>query len=131
VEFLTKKKKSHAATIRIEQAEKKEFIARAVYFRFNSSEIEFTDIPYLHELVEYLRKNESLKLSLEGYSDGIGSYRSNLNISRKRAEKVKEYIVRAGIKEDRITAKGSGYIQEKATDTAQYNRRVDCIIINQ
>lgn len=130
-EFLTAKENIRTATIQIGQAEEKEFAIKPLYFDFNSSEIQTPDILYLHEMIEYLRKNENLKLSIEGYSDGVGSYKANLDISRRRAERVGDYLVKAGISKNRIETKGLGYVKNKTTDTAQFNRRVEPVIISE
>ncbi len=130
IEFLAKNSHITTATVKIEQAEKKEFTSRPVYFSFNSTGIETVDIPYLHEVIDYLRENPNIKLSLTGYSDGTGSYKTNLDISLKRAEKIKEYIVNAGISRDRIDVKGLGYTEEMISGTSQNNRRVEFSIIN-
>ena len=106
----------------------KEFIARPVFFDFNSTNIDTADIPYLHQLLYLLRNNKSVQLDLTGYSDGTGSYKANMDISLKRAEKVKEYLEKYGIEKGRIKARGSGYITSSINDTAQYNRRVEIMI---
>lgn len=129
VEFLTKNNIITATSVKIESSEEKEFSVKPVYFDFNSSEILITDIPYLHQLIEHLRKNEDLQISLEGYSDGIGSYKANFDISLRRAEKIKEYIIKAGIKKNRIRTKGFGYINDNNPGTSQNKRRVETIII--
>jgi len=131
VEFLTGNPKNTTATVKIEPSVEKEFTAEPVYFNFNSSEIKITDIPYIHSLIEYMRNNNSSLLTLDGYSDGVGSYKANLDISLRRAEKIKDYLVKAGIKKNRIKTKGFGYLKENKSDTAQYNRRVESTIINQ
>jgi len=115
--------------VKIEPSEEKEFSVKPVYFNFNSTDLLVTDIPYLHQLIEHLRKNADLQISLEGYSDGIGSYKTNLDISLRRAEKIKEYMVKAGIKKDRIRTKGFGYINDINPGTSQNKRRVETIII--
>lgn len=130
-EFLTANKRIKTLTIKIEPAVKTEFSQQPVYFKFNSSEIRLIDIPYIHSLIEYLRNNKTSRIILEGFSDGIGSYKANLDISRKRAENVKNYIIKAGIKKNRIMTKGLGYQKDKSLDTAQYNRRVDSTIIEE
>jgi len=75
--------------------------------------------------------NKNLVLTLEGYSDGIGSYKANLDISIRRAEKIRDYIIKAGIGKKRIKTKGFGYVKDKENDTLQYNRRVESIIVPQ
>ena len=106
----------------------KKFVPKPVFFDFNSTDIDMADIPYMHQLLDFLRDNEKLKLELNGYSDGIGSHKSNIDISIKRAEKVKEFLVRFGIKQNRIKTKGFGYKKNSAYGTLQSNRRVDIIV---
>ncbi len=131
VEFFAGKSNTHTAEIKIEPSIETEFTPQYIYFNFNSSEIRLNHIPYLHSLIEHLRRNESSLLILEGYSDGIGSYKANIDISLRRAERVKDYLLKSGIKKGRIQTKGSGYRKEKRSDTTQYNRRVESTIINQ
>lgn len=125
VEFLAKTNTIPASVIKIEPSVEKEFVIKPVYFNFNSSEIQITDIPYLQEVIEYMRKNENLQLKLDGFSDGIGSIKANIDVSARRAERIKEYIIKSGINKDRINTKGLGYVEGKETDTLQYNRRVE------
>jgi outer membrane protein OmpA-like peptidoglycan-associated protein len=114
--------------IAIKQKSEKEFKIRPVYFDFISSDIQVTDIPYMHELIEYLRINSSLNLHIDGYADGIGSYHSNRNISLARAEAVREYLVKRGLDKNRIKTAGNGFVKGEALDTSQYNRRVEFTI---
>jgi len=131
VEFLTANDSLSTATIKVETAPENDFIIKPVYYEFNSCKLLLKDIPYIHELINYMRENENVSISIEGYSDGIGSYRSNLDISVKRAEKIRDYLIKEGISKDRIETKGHGYVKNKNHDTSQYNRRVEFIFSNQ
>ncbi len=131
VEFLIKNKKIPYSIIKIEPAARREFTAKPVYFGFNSAEISTSDIPYLQEMIFFLRENEDAEISLEGYADGAGSYKSNLEISSRRTEKIRDFLIKAGIDGDRIKVKGLGFIKKNTSDTAQYNRRVDTEIITE
>jgi outer membrane protein OmpA-like peptidoglycan-associated protein len=119
---------SSTPLITFEQKIEKEFKTRSVYFDFNSADLQVADIPYIQELIEYLRRNSTLNLHIEGYADGIGSYHANRNISLIRAETVKEYLVKRGINKNRIKTAGNGFVKAEPNDTNQYNRRVDFII---
>ncbi len=125
VELFTDNDSITTSTVIIEPAEQKAFTPRPVYFDFNSSSLKISDMPYLHELVELMKNDEGRKLLLSGYADGVGSYNANINISVKRAESVKEYLVKSGINGERITLKGHGFVKGNDSDTAQYHRRVD------
>ena len=105
-----------------------EFRVRPVYFKFNSTSLQIADIPYLHELIDYMRTNDNIKLTIQGYADGAGSLKSNTVISLARAESVKEYLVKRGISKNRINTSGQGFVKMKPLDTSQFNRRAEFII---
>ena len=131
VEFLTKKNSMTTQIVKIEPSQEKDIKPKPVYFNFNSCKIEITDITYLHELINYLRQNNKIRLLLEGYSDSAGTDKSNLDISTRRAEIVKEYLVKAGIDKNRIKTKGLGFVKDKSSGTLQSDRRVDFNLISE
>ncbi len=72
-------------------------------------------------------------MEIEGHTDAIGSDQYNLRLSESRAYAVRDYLVQAGIAQNRIVAtRGFGKIRPVATnDTAegrQMNRRVEIVI---
>lgn len=78
---------------------------------------------------EYLSLDPNLELVLvDAYSDSYGGRWSNLKLSERRAEKVKEYFVKNGIEVSRIEAKGYGekrHISSNETTLGRgKNRRV-------
>jgi outer membrane protein OmpA-like peptidoglycan-associated protein len=73
------------------------------------------------------------QIEIEGHTDSVGSEESNFNLSRGRAESVRDYLVQNGIKSERvIAARGFGETKPVAdNETAagrQVNRRVEIII---
>lgn len=73
------------------------------------------------------------QIEIEGHTDSVGSEIFNLNLSRGRAESVRDYMMQNGIKSDRvIAARGFGESKPVAdNETAagrQVNRRVEIII---
>ncbi len=85
------------------------------------------------ELLKILDKiatlDETTKIKIVGYTDNIGDKASNIELSRARADSVKEFFVRHGISEDRIATDGEGPENPIASnDTEQgrsLNRRVE------
>jgi outer membrane protein OmpA-like peptidoglycan-associated protein len=76
------------------------------------------------------------QIEIEGHTDSVGSDESNLNLSRGRAESVRDYLAQNGIKSERIiAARGFGESKPVAgNETAagrQVNRRVEIIIADQ
>jgi outer membrane protein OmpA-like peptidoglycan-associated protein len=74
----------------------------------------------------------SLSLRLQGYTDNIGSDEHNLQLSRRRADSVRGYLVSQGVPAANVTAAGFGSaspIASNATATGrQQNRRVELLI---
>lgn len=73
------------------------------------------------------------QIEIEGHTDSVGSDESNLNLSRGRAESVRDYMMQNGIKQERvIAARGFGeskpVADNKTTAGRQVNRRVEIII---
>ena len=73
-----------------------------------------------------------LHLSVEGYTDSVGSETFNQKLSEQRANAVRDYLVQQGLDPTSITATGFGESNPVASnDTAdgrQQNRRVEIII---
>jgi outer membrane protein OmpA-like peptidoglycan-associated protein len=73
-----------------------------------------------------------LHLSVEGYTDSVGSDAFNQTLSEQRANAVRDYLVQQGLDPTQITATGFGKADPVASnDTAQgrqQNRRVEIII---
>lgn len=73
-----------------------------------------------------------LHLSVEGYTDSVGSDAFNQTLSEQRAGAVRDYLVQQGLDPSSITATGFGKTDPVASnDTAmgrQQNRRVEIII---
>lgn len=88
----------------------------------------------LNRLVDLLRQNEFLEIYVQGHTDSSGGARANLNLSQKRAESVRQYLIDKGISKKRIHAIGYGETHPKTDNgTAEgrkINRRVDIILVD-
>ena len=62
----------------------------------------------LQEIVQLLKQNAGLKLSIEGHTDNVGNKASNVALSQKRADAVTRWLVAKGIAEKRLKAAGHG-----------------------
>ncbi|MGA7505244.1 MAG: OmpA family protein, partial [Candidatus Sulfotelmatobacter sp.] len=73
-----------------------------------------------------------LKLQIEGFTDSIGSDEYNQELSEKRAEAVRDYLVSNGVNMNSVAAVGMGKADPIADNsTAQgrkLNRRVEMIV---
>ena len=73
-----------------------------------------------------------LRARLQGYTDSRGSSSRNLDLSQRRAEAVRSYLVSRGVPSDRIVAKGMGPDRPVADNTSAegraQNRRVEIVV---
>lgn len=95
--------------------------------------IKSESIPSLTELAEVLVKRPEWKLQIEGHTDNVGGAQSNLVLSKKRAEAVKNFMISKGIVAERLTALYFGETMPIADNNTpegrQKNRRVEMTII--
>ncbi|HEY7163198.1 MAG TPA: OmpA family protein [Candidatus Binatia bacterium] len=86
----------------------------------------------LTPLVTLLRDNPEKTVMIEGYTDSLGSAGYNRDLSRRRADAVRDFLIDNGIASQRITARGLGEsypVASNATEAGrQQNRRVDIVI---
>jgi OmpA-OmpF porin, OOP family len=75
-----------------------------------------------------MKDNSQFTLELIGHTDSQGSDDYNLELSQKRANSVKNFLIKEGVAESRITAIGKGESEPIAdnntADGREKNRRV-------
>jgi outer membrane protein OmpA-like peptidoglycan-associated protein len=73
-----------------------------------------------------------LTLQIEGHTDSVGSDQMNQQLSERRADSVRDFLIGQGVTGSAVTAKGFGKTQPVASnDTAegrQRNRRVELVV---
>ena len=86
------------------------FIVDSLVFSSSSAELpqEGYGLIVLNELVEYLRKNDSVKITINGYTDASGIEENNKVLSEERAKAVYDYLIAQGVEQNRLDHKGWG-----------------------
>ena len=83
----------------------------------------------LDNLVKILNEYPEANVAIEGHTDNVGDPAKNLELSQKRADAVKAYLISKGISEARLTATGYGDTKPIADNKTKagkaLNRRVD------
>ena len=73
-----------------------------------------------------------LKLQIEGYTDSIGADEYNLELSQKRADGVRAYLISSSVPPDHVNSQGFGKSNPVADNSTaagrKLNRRVDMIV---
>ncbi len=105
-----------------------------LYFKTGSDELSLNQNQrnYLGDLIYYLDNKANGSAVSTGHTDNVGSTSANVRLSRKRAEFVKDYLVRNGINGTKISAEGKGPNQPIADNNTSEgkakNRRVEITI---
>jgi OmpA-OmpF porin, OOP family len=105
----------------------------ALYINFDTGKsiIKPDSESIIEQVVQMLKANPDLKLSIEGHTDNVGNPISNKTLSEERAKSVVAAIVNQGIEIDRLSP--SGYGQEKpigdnkTEEGRSKNRRVELV----
>lgn len=100
----------------------------SVYFNFNSADVTAANDERLATIALALKNNPDLKLHLVGHADNRGPEQYNEKLARRRAESVKEKLVKVfGVDGARISVDsvGKGDPLAKPGENYKLNRRVD------
>ncbi|MBQ9591273.1 MAG: OmpA family protein [Paludibacteraceae bacterium] len=76
-------------------------------FKLGSAELSSDAKAILDKIAESEKSTDS-KIAIVGHTDNTGSDAVNNKLSQKRADAAKDYLVKKGIAEDRISAQGAG-----------------------
>ena len=88
-----------------------------VYFNTASSTPATYSLDAVNYLIQYMKENPSAQAELIGYADQRGSSSYNTNLSERRAKKVYDILVAAGVDGSRLSHKGNG--EESSDDMKQ------------
>ena len=103
-----------------------------IFFVQSKAAVKNESFPSLNKLVRTLRKHWEVSILIQGHTDDQGEPESLQLLSEKRAQEVKNYLVKKGISPLRISVEGVGGsvpLNDNSTDALrQKNRRVEIII---
>ena len=78
-------------------------------FAYDSADLQPGSMDQLQKLATLIKRNPKATFSVEGYTDSLGSPEYNLDLSERRADSVKEYLVNVmGINPAQIQSRGYG-----------------------
>ena len=128
------RREADLAKLAATRAEQRGFIVTlpGIFFDTGKSQLKPGARNTLQKIADVLKTDPTIKMSVEGHTDSVGTAEKNLELSEMRANAVREFLVNAGVPADKISATGKGEADPVATNKTaagrQQNRRVELII---
>lgn len=100
-------------------------VLQNIFFDSGSSVLRQESFLELSKLNDLLNKNPSLRVEISGHTDDVGNDNTNLDLSKKRAAAVVEYLTQKGIVTTRFETKGYGETKPKVKNDSDENRQLN------
>lgn len=104
-----------------------------IFFEKGSYKLMPDSYESLDQLVNMMNDNPEMVIELAGHTDNLGSKKASIKLSEDRVEEVKKYLVKKGIKANRIKPVGYGGAYPVASGSTEealsQNRRVEFKIL--
>ena len=103
-------------------------------FEYDSATLQASAINQLQKLGTLIQRNPKATFTVEGYTDSFGTPEYNLDLSQRRADSVKQYLVEAmGIRSAQIETHGYGMTKFRTSPNGSIeeqspNRRVEIVV---
>ena len=111
-------------------AEDEVIVLRGVNFAFDSYALDSKAMGILNEAANLIKSKPGKQVTLQGWTDYIGSDAYNAKLSQRRADSVKSYLIQQGVPASRLSAigKGKSYKYDNKTEEGRYmNRRTEVL----
>jgi OOP family OmpA-OmpF porin len=111
-------------------------VLQQVHFATGSDIILPESFPMLEEIAQLFKANPDIaRVRIEGHTDNRGAAAYNLDLSKRRARSVRQWIVGHGVEASRLESEGYGLTRPVASndtdDGRAHNRRVEFTIVQQ
>jgi OmpA-OmpF porin, OOP family len=111
-------------------------IRRQINFATDSAEILPTSNDLMTEIADVIIRNPQIrKIEIQGHTDNNGTAEHNMDLSQRRAESVRQWLIDHGVEADRLEARGYGMTRPLVPNITPANRarnrRVQFVIVEQ
>lgn len=107
----------------------KTVVLKGVNFEFNKATLTSYSENILERALSALRTSPDLNVLIVGHTDNVGSAAYNKNLSMRRAQAVKTWLVKKGITAKRLSVSGKGFDEPIDTNNTEdgrlNNRRIE------
>lgn len=101
-------------------------------FDFNRSKVRDDVKKRLSRVIQLLKEMPDIDVEIVGFTDDVGSKAYNLDLSLRRAESVRDYMVAQGIDRRRLSVAGRGmadpFVSNSTPEGRAVNRRVEFVV---
>jgi len=123
------------ASIKLEKIEKgRGIIVENVHFEFDSAYLKKESLNILDHMINAMKKNMKIRLEIRGHTDSTGIRDYNIKLSEKRADAVRDYMIKNGISPERLGSSGFGpdrpIDDNKTSPGRRKNRRTEFFILD-
>ncbi|BDQ02173.1 OmpA family protein [Ignavibacterium sp.] len=98
-------------------------VLEGITFDKNKAIIKPESEPALWNAYTTLKNYPEMVVEISGHTDNVGSRKSNIELSIRRAKAVKDWLVKRGIEPERIQTKGYGPDRPVAPNNSEENKR--------
>ena len=98
-------------------------LPEAITFDIDSSEVRYSLEDSLVRLSTSLNKYPNTNVEVIGHTDNVGSNSSNMKLSLKRANAIKDYLISQGLSSGRLSVVGSGESAPIASNNTRAGRK--------
>jgi outer membrane protein OmpA-like peptidoglycan-associated protein/tetratricopeptide (TPR) repeat protein len=101
-------------------------ILKNIFFDVNKWDLKPESKTELNKLIDFLKKNPSVKIEISGHTDNSGDRKNNLTLSLNRAKAVYDYLIQEGkISSSRLTYKGYADLKPRVPNTSPENKAIN------
>ena len=100
-------------------------ITSQIQFDTAKATIKPVSFPILDAVYDVLAANPKITIEVQGHTDNVGAAALNQKLSQQRSDSVKAYLVKKGIGESRLVAKGYGMSQPLVPNDSVANKALN------
>jgi outer membrane protein OmpA-like peptidoglycan-associated protein len=113
----------------VRDAEMRNFEMKPVLFDHDKDSLKPEFIPFLEQMCKIVQSHSDLRIKIIGHTDSNGSDNYNIDLSQRRAFRIRDFILSQGLKPDRVVIEYRGEHDPIISNETSYgkslNRRVD------
>ncbi|MDN3670026.1 OmpA family protein [Echinicola jeungdonensis] len=109
-----------------------QFVFENVFFDFDKADLKKESMSSLVRLKKFMKENPDVDILIEGHTDSVGDDQYNQDLSLRRAQSVKAYLISQGVSGGKLKVKGWGdkkpLVSNDTPSNRAKNRRIEIVI---